>query len=211
MEAVDDPIATTLRHCQRELRTVFATNKVRRERLAVIAKDRLAYQEFLDSRDALDKQISALYSKLQRKDAPKANKKKKKPPTSDTNGMTNGISANGIPPPTPAALGLGPDEENRLVVPDQLNDLVEARRRWGELGEQLLKLKDEPNSARLLGLPKHSAFEGMEEDVQRELDRIGLPSKKESSRTLSGRGMGSSSEPWSSKGKARAKDAMEFG
>ena len=34
-EAVDDPIATALRHAQRELRTVVATNKARRARLAM--------------------------------------------------------------------------------------------------------------------------------------------------------------------------------
>ncbi|KAH8100271.1 histone acetyltransferases subunit 3-domain-containing protein [Cristinia sonorae] len=208
-EAVDDPIATALRHAQRELRTVLATNKVRRERLAAIARDRLVYQEYLDGRDALDRQISALYTKLQKKDGPKANKKKKKPPTSDANGMTNGLTANGIPPPCPAALGLGPDEENKLVVPDQLNDLVEARRQWGEIGEQLLKLKEEPNPGRLLGIPKRSVFEGIEEDVQRELERLGPPSKKESSLTASGKR--SSKDAWSSKGKARAKNEMEFG
>ena len=210
---MDDPIATALRQAQRELRTVFATNKVRRERLAAIARDRLVYQEYLDGRDALDKQISALYTKLQKKDAPKANKKKKKPPTSDPNGATNGLTANGIPPPCPAALGLGPDEENKLVVPDQLRELVEARRQWGEVGEQLLKLKEESNPGRLLGFPKRSVFENMEEDVQRELDRVGPPSKKESSLTpLGGRGLGPSPrDVWTSKGKARAKDEMEFG
>ena len=32
--------------------------------------------------------------------------------------------------PLPAALGLGPDEENRLVVNEQLKQLVETRRQW---------------------------------------------------------------------------------
>jgi len=215
-EAVDDPIATALRHAQRELRTVLATNKVRRERLAAIARDRLVYQEYFDGRDALDKQIFALYTKLQKKDGPKANKKKKKPPTSDMNGV-NGSLASGIPPPCPAALGLGPDEENKLVVPDQLNELVEARRQWGEVGEQLLRMKEESNPGHMTGLPKRSVFEGIEEDVQRELDRLGHPSKKESSVIPSGarRGSGAStsasSSAWGAKGKSRAKDAMEFG
>jgi len=35
-EKVDDPIATALRQAQRELRTVVATNKARKERLAAI-------------------------------------------------------------------------------------------------------------------------------------------------------------------------------
>ena len=56
---------------------MLATNKARRARLAAIAEDRLAYHEYVESRDAIDKQIATLYSKLQKKDGPKANKKKK--------------------------------------------------------------------------------------------------------------------------------------
>ena len=73
---MDDPIGTALRHAQTELRTVLATNKARRRRLAAIAKDRLAYQEYVDTRDSLDKAITNLYAKLQKRDGPKSNKKK---------------------------------------------------------------------------------------------------------------------------------------
>ena len=74
---MDDPIASALRQAQRELRAVVATNKARKARLLAIAKDRLGYQEYVEAREALDKNILALYSKLQKKDGPKVSKKKK--------------------------------------------------------------------------------------------------------------------------------------
>ena len=74
---------------------MLATNKARRARLAAIAEDRLAYHEYVESRDAIDKQIATLYSTLQKKDGPKANKKKKQkgdPPPGALNG-TAGLAA----------------------------------------------------------------------------------------------------------------------
>ncbi|KAJ3509199.1 hypothetical protein NLJ89_g5350 [Agrocybe chaxingu] len=76
-EKVDDPIASALREAQRELRRVVAVNKARKARLVPVAKDRLGYQEYLELRDAIDKNITTLYAKLQKKDVPKLSKKKK--------------------------------------------------------------------------------------------------------------------------------------
>ena len=73
---MDDPIATALREAQRELRKVAATNKARKARLVSIACDRLGYQEYLEVRDSIDRNITTLYHKLQRKDVPKVSKKK---------------------------------------------------------------------------------------------------------------------------------------
>ncbi|KAI6017534.1 histone acetyltransferases subunit 3-domain-containing protein [Pisolithus microcarpus] len=112
---VDDPIATALRHATAELRKVVAMNKARRQRLVAIATDRLAYQEFLDARDSLDKAILATYSKLQKKDAPKLSREEEEGP--ESNGSTSTVD---IPKPPPSALGLGPDDDLHLVVPDQL-------------------------------------------------------------------------------------------
>ncbi|KAF8188949.1 histone acetyltransferases subunit 3-domain-containing protein, partial [Pholiota molesta] len=70
-EKLDDPIATALREAQRELRKVVATNKARKPRLVDIARDRLGYQDYLELRDSIDKKITNLYTKLQKKDTPK--------------------------------------------------------------------------------------------------------------------------------------------
>ena len=171
----------------------MATNKARRHRLAEIAKAKLSYQEFLEDRDYLDKAINQQYTKLQKKDVPKPNKKKKQ--KSEPNGVTNGApTATGIPPP-PAALGLVPDEGDNLTVPDPLKTLVDARKKWDKIGEMLVQEYRGPGQ--LVGLPQSSIFEGIEEEVKRELERLGPLFKPEESSSSSG----SSSK---GKGKARA-------
>lgn len=177
---VDDPIAIALRQCQRQLREVAALNKVRRRRLAEAARDRLAYQEYVDARETLDKNIQVIYSKLQKKDGPKVNKKKKKggegggtngsaPPGGGTNGV-NGVSGNStMPLPNPASLGLGPDEDNCLAVPEQLRQLVETRQQWVEVIGGGFEEEESRNPGRFRGVPQKSVFEGIEEETKREL------------------------------------------
>ncbi|KAH0830167.1 histone acetyltransferases subunit 3-domain-containing protein [Lanmaoa asiatica] len=176
---VDDPIATALRHAQSELRTVVAMNKARKERLASVAKDRLGYQEYLELRDSLDKSIVALYSKLQKKDAPKLGKKKKKSP--EVNGNVNGGATSvELPKPPPSALGLGPDDDLHLMVPDQLKQLVETRQQWVTMVGGVFDEKERTCPGRIWGLPKKSIYEGLEEAVkhgaQRSLQPNGVDS-----------------------------------
>ena len=159
------------------MREVIAINNVRKKRLAAIAKERLAYQEYIDSRDALDKSINTTFSKLQKKDGPKANKKKKK---GDMNGP-NGVNGTGVPPvplPNPASIGLGPDEEDRLIVPESLNHLVETRRSWVDLLGNAFDTMAEEYPGRPYGLPDRSVFEDMEGEVRQELERMDKLSAK---------------------------------
>ncbi|KAL6308672.1 histone acetyltransferases subunit 3-domain-containing protein [Sparassis latifolia] len=213
-EAVDDPIATALRHAQRELRTVFATNKARKARLVDIGRDRLGYQEYLELRDSLDKNITTFYTKLQRKDGPKANKKKKKPgePNGAVNGATGGVASL---PPCPAAIGLGPDEENHLVVPEQLKRLVQTRRQWVDTIGGVFDEKQRDSPGRIWSLPKTSIYEGIEEEIGELLERP--PASASSSGSGLTLRLGPTlpvSDPDSrlNKGKARARgDDMELG
>lgn len=190
---MDDPIASALREAQSELRRVVALNKARKARLIPIAKNRLSYQEYLEVRDSLDKNITNLYAKMQKKDAPKVNKKKKKPlqgaaaasaaaAAANNGGGSGGGYGNGgngggmnglndeIPlhalPPCPAALGLTPDEDNRLTVHDQLTEMVRLRRQWvDEVGSVFDEMEMRtPGSA--FGLPRESIYAGMEDEVQ---------------------------------------------
>ncbi len=172
-EAVDDPIATALRHAQRELRTVLATNKVRRARLAAIAEDRLGYQEYVDGRDSIDKNIATLYGRLQKKDGPKVNKKKKQKgdPPPGVNG-TSGLTGMAVLPPCPAALGLSPDEHNQLHLPEQLSDLVRTRRNWVDIVGGVFEEKERIQPGRIVGFPAESIYEGIDDDVRVELERI---------------------------------------
>ncbi|KAI0042838.1 hypothetical protein FA95DRAFT_1563903 [Auriscalpium vulgare] len=198
-DPVDDPIATALRAAQRELRTVVAANKARKSRLAAIARDRLGYQEYLELRESIDKNILALYTKLQKKDGPKASKKKKKGA-----GVVNGTEVNGSGPPPlgtwPASLGLGPDDDNLLRVPDQLRQLVETRRQWVDAVGSVFEEKEREAPGRIWGLPHTSVYEGIEGDVEALLERMGDANIAEGRVPVGGKG----------KGRARG-DAMDLG
>ncbi|KAF9077773.1 histone acetyltransferases subunit 3-domain-containing protein [Rhodocollybia butyracea] len=180
---MDDPIATALRINQAELRRVSATNHFRKMRYAAIAKDRVGWAEYQELKDSIDKNILNTYNKLQRvqkaqKDAPKLGRKKKM--KTEDGVVVNGVNgANGSTtttngelaslPPCPAALGLGPDEDNQLVVSEALKQLVQTRRNWIKLGEALLDQKEgpleleRPHRGRLVGFPRESIFQGIEE------------------------------------------------
>jgi transcriptional adapter 3 len=165
---VDDPIASALRQAQTELRQVVAGNKARKARLLAIAKDRLGYQEYVEAREALDKNILALYTKLQKKDGPKISKKKKA--KSDTNGAP-------APPSTPpigawpSAAGLGPDDEHQLQVPDALTQLVATRRQWVDSVGGVFDTMEREHPGRIYGLPERSIYEGVDAEIDALLGR----------------------------------------
>ena len=154
---------------------VVATNQARKERLAAIARDRLGYQEYLELRDVIDKNITTLFSKLQKKDVPKLSKKKKKPlvgaAAAAAAAAAGAIDVDAPPPvpPCPAALGLTPDEENRLTVNDQLKQLVETRRQWVNTVGAVFEEKQRLNPGRIWGFPKESIYKGIEEEVREKL------------------------------------------
>ncbi|KAF9036885.1 histone acetyltransferases subunit 3-domain-containing protein [Panaeolus papilionaceus] len=167
-ERVDDPIATALRQAQKELRRVVATNKARKARLAAIARDRLSYQEYLDARDTIDKNITTLFSRLQKKDAPKGKQLKKKkhgPGNSASAGPANGDEPT-VLPLCPAAVGLSPDEDNHLAVNEQLRQLVETRRQWVDIVGSIFEEKEAQRPGQVYGLPKESIYAGIEEEVE---------------------------------------------
>ena len=165
---MDDPIASALRQAQSELRDVVAGNKARKARLLAIAKDRLGYQEYVEAREALDKNILALYTKLQKKDGPKVSKKKKA--KSDPNGAP-------APPSTPpigawpSATGFGPDDENMLQVPDALKQLIATRRQWVDSVGGIFDTMEREQPGRVYGLPERSVYEGVDADIDKLLGR----------------------------------------
>ena len=160
---MDDPIASALRQAQSELREVVAGNKARKARLLAIAKDRLGYQEYVEAREALDKSILALFTKLQKKDGPKVSKKKKA--KTDTNGAA--LAPPSTPPigAWPSATGLGPDDENQLQVPDALAQLVATRRQWVDSVGGVFDTMEREQPGRIYGLPERSVYEGLDADI----------------------------------------------
>lgn len=203
---MDDPIATALRHAQRELRTVLATNKARRARLAAVARDRLGYQEYVELRETLDKSIAGLYTKLQKKDGPKSHKKKKKP--TELNGNANGI--NGVPVigPSPASLGLTHTDDYELTVPEQLKHLITIRRQWVDNVGSIFEQKERESPGRIWGLPKSSLYEGIEEEVKQELERITVAPTRGRSSTATDSRTSNGTSHGKGKGKGKAKARM---
>jgi transcriptional adapter 3 len=157
-------------------------------RLAAIAQDRLGYQEYLDIRDSIDRNISMTYAKLQRKDGGGAGRRKKKDKEKERSlfegrdvsgevGNGNGIGSaggggsagsgmgiNGMGEIPPAARGLGPDEHNRLVVSEQLRKLVETRRQWVDVVGGVYEEKQKECPGRIRGFPPKSVYTGVEEE-----------------------------------------------
>ncbi|KAF7305229.1 Chromatin-remodeling complexes subunit ngg1 [Mycena kentingensis (nom. inval.)] len=165
-DKVDDPISTALRHAQQELRQVSARNQARKERLIVVARDRLGYQEYLEARDALDRNISAAYTKLQKKTEPKPQKKKnKKFGDASASGTPVPEAVPPPPPPCPAALGLGPDEDNQLIVTEQLKHLVDTRRQWVDTVGSVFDQRQADRPGHVWGFPETSVYEGIEAEV----------------------------------------------
>ena len=166
---MDDAVATALRQAQDEFREVVAKNKARKARLLAIAKDRLGYQEYVEAREALDKNILALYTKLQKKDGPKVSKKKKA--KSETNGAAPAPS--GTPPigTWPSAAGLGPDDENMLRVPDALAQFVVTRKEWVDSVGDVFDAMEREQPGRIYGLPERSIYEGLDAEVAALLGR----------------------------------------
>ncbi|KAG6853097.1 hypothetical protein C0991_006900 [Blastosporella zonata] len=190
---VDDPIATALRQAQRELRKVVATNKARKERLVSIARDRLGYQEYLELRDSIDKNITTLYTKLQRKDAPKVVKKKKQKGDAAAP-ETNGVPV--VPGPCPAALGFHTDDDMQLHISEQLKPLVETRRQWVDTVGAVFEQKQREQPGRIWGLPEESIFRGIDEEV---MELLNHPDTDRPLRTSD------------DKGKGKARDDIDVG
>lgn len=190
---------------------MVATNKARRARLTAIARDRLGYQFYLEDREDLDKCISNLYAKLQKKsEGPKSHKKKKKVP--ELNGATNTPNGTAVIAPSPAALGLAPTDDYELNVPEQLKQYVQTRRRYVDAVGKVFEGKERESPGRIYGLPSTSIYEGIEEDVQRELERLGPPSRSEPSTGITHTRTSNGNAHSMSKGKARADDmAMDLG
>ncbi|KAK9763489.1 Transcriptional regulator [Basidiobolus ranarum] len=83
----DDEISSTLRTMQKELRDQSKTNLFRKEKLSAISIENLAYQEYLQILEELDKQVEQSYIKRVR--AAKSKKKKQVQPKALSENTTN--------------------------------------------------------------------------------------------------------------------------
>jgi transcriptional adapter 3 len=128
------------------------------------ARDRVAHNEYVDGRDALDKNITSIYTKLWNKDQPhieeKKDKKKKSAPKIPTL------------PKHAAAHGLLLDDELNLVVPDNLKQLAATRRLWVDQVGKCFDAIEADHPGRIRSFPRSSVYEGIEEEVREEVERV---------------------------------------
>ncbi|KAG8853360.1 Transcriptional regulator [Tulasnella sp. 330] len=143
---LDDDITSTLRRCQSVLRHQRSINVARKDRLLSIARDRLAYQDYLNTLDGVEKGIIAGYTKMLKAYAPKKKKDKDK----DKNGNGPGTDdTKGLPPIT-------------LDPPEAVMEKVRLREKWVAVFGSAMQDWEDRQPGRLIGLPPTSIYEGLE-------------------------------------------------
>lgn len=148
---LDDDITSTLRRCQSVLRHQRSVNVARKDRLLSIARDRLAYQDYLNTLDGIEKGIIAGYTKMLKAYAPKKKKDKDK----DKNGNGAGTDdTKGLPPIT-------------LDPSDAVMDKVGLREKWVAVFGSAMQDWEDRQPGRLMGLPSTSIYEGLEGEGER--------------------------------------------
>lgn len=149
----DDEISTALRACQRQLRRQIAINDKRKERLANIVRQRIAYQEYEHLRDGLEAVIEGAWAKRQRAAQRKAQKdRKEKDKKGDREKDRDKLEAASLAQSIAA-----------LNTPQPLSaNLVAALTKRRNLVDSVQPLF--PPNAYIL--PTESIYQGLEEEVQ---------------------------------------------
>jgi hypothetical protein len=172
---VDDEIASSLRRLQRILRAQSTLNSSRKRILKDRANEALAYSDYRTMlRSTLDRPITTAYTKILRASAAKPGKKAKNKAMSGAAGaIEENLTAGGIP----------------LELPSELVTRVQLRQRFVDAVRASLKDDDDDeeeggsssggkNRRRHIAmvhfpthvlLPERSIYEGVEEEVEKEI------------------------------------------
>ncbi|KAH7093936.1 histone acetyltransferases subunit 3-domain-containing protein [Auriculariales sp. MPI-PUGE-AT-0066] len=149
----DDQIVSELRTCQRLLRDQMSINQQRKARLLALAEDRVAYQDYLDSKESMERNLLAMYQKQQkpRITAPPVNKKKKQVKTDEPAG----------PQPHPAGTGFTLTTDGHLHVPATMKKLVDTRNRFVDAVTPGLAAREREEPGTYWSLPPTSIYESL--------------------------------------------------
>jgi transcriptional adapter 3 len=135
----DDEITSSLRQCQRLLLEQSQINEARKSRLAEIAQHRLAYAEYSQSLDGIEKSIETAWVKRVKKHGASAKKGRQ--------------SSEGTP---------GPSGSGRPPVPENVKKLVAVRRGWVDSVGKTMSVRPK---GEVMGIPDESIYEGLGEEV----------------------------------------------
>lgn len=126
-ESYDDDIASSLRSLQLKLRRIKLTNDSRKEVLSSIARDRLAYADYTELLEDLNRQIGAGYQRILRANQKlTASQNKKKKPTNEKDKEKFAAAAE-------AAAEAARLKTLVIDVPEGLTKLIELRRQFKEV------------------------------------------------------------------------------
>ncbi|KAK4058888.1 Transcriptional regulator [Microbotryomycetes sp. JL221] len=145
----DDEISSALRACQRQLYHQTTLNESRKAVLSSIVKDRMAYQDFEQARDAQERIIENGWSKRQKSE----NKKKKSKREKERERRQHGAGAD---EPTSSLITGKHMSLSLLEAMDRRNRLIGSLKPFFE---------DDEEQGRFYGLPERSVFEGLEEAI----------------------------------------------
>lgn len=121
---------------------------------------RLSYAEWEDTKEGIEKNLAAAFTRLGNSGVPKVTKKKKKEKEKiagqaavSTTGEPAGINGLGL-------VGM----DGNLLVTGEIVDIVNVLKKWEGVGRAFdLAEVDKPGSIR--GMPKQSIYEGLEKEI----------------------------------------------
>ncbi|KAF8344132.1 histone acetyltransferases subunit 3-domain-containing protein [Cantharellus anzutake] len=146
-QSYDDEVSGELRRLQSELRVVKRMNDARKERLAGVATDRLAYQDYVEMVDDLNKQITSGYQRIikaqQRNIA--GGKKKKGPGQKDSDAAAEAAKAKHLV----------------IEVPEPLQKVIEVRNQFKEVFGKAMIEWEKKQPGRIMGFPLTSNYEDL--------------------------------------------------
>lgn len=134
----DDEITSSLRQCQRLLLEQSQINDARKSRLAEIAQHRLAYAEYSQALDGIEKSIETAWVKRVKKHG--ASSKKARQDSEET----------------------GPNGTGRPPVPENLKKLVAVRQGWVSSVGKTMGARPR---GEVMGIPEDSIYDGLGEEV----------------------------------------------
>ncbi|CAG8637400.1 14954_t:CDS:2, partial [Acaulospora colombiana] len=158
----DDQIASELRRCQRALRAQIKINEARKKRLLAIAEMRLAYAEYEEIKEGMERNISNMFAKLGNSGVPKVTRKKKK--EKDKVAAAAAVDPASGGPAGISGLGLVGMDGN-LQIPTEIYEPVKVLKQWkATLGAMYDQLEAETPGV-IRGLPQKSIYEGIEDEL----------------------------------------------
>lgn len=173
----DDEITTSLRHCQKLLAQQVSLNEARRLILLDIAKDRLAYSEYQQCLDGLDRIIDTCWTKRAKQIAKQQKRKKEAAAAAGSSALSHTLpSSSGGGPGTSSVTTTKTKERERerderekeatKKLAETIKLAIGRRKMMVQHLGTMFKEEEDEDPGRFLGLPVRSVYEGLEEEFK---------------------------------------------